>query len=189
MASADREPRPIESHSRLIALFEKEAVSDHGRVIRLRRRGAEILNKGLVTSWGNAFIRIGSGLEPALSRLRIRISNLSIVLVRFRWGATIPLVVQDQVLAHCDGIAGMEGPPTPPGTVTFVTISIPCGGGADDATDLSVLCHANNGAWHPAKPSLSAGHPSHPSFAYSVRPSGWSIVLTAGNQWASSENK
>ncbi|XLR34019.1 hypothetical protein S83_061919 [Arachis hypogaea] len=115
MASADREPRPIESHSRLIALFEKEAVSDHGRVIRLRRRGAEILNKGLVTSWGNAFIRIGSGLEPALSRLRIRISNLSIVLVRFRWGATIPLVVQDQVLAHCDGIAGMEGPPTPPG--------------------------------------------------------------------------
>ena len=62
-------------------------------------------------------------------------------------------------------------------------------GGADDATDLSVLCHANNGAWHPAKPSLSAGHPSHPSFAYSVRPSGWSIVLTAGNQWASSENK
>ena len=30
-------------------------------------------------------------------------------------GATIPFVVQDQVLAHCDGIAGMEGPPTPPG--------------------------------------------------------------------------
>lgn len=43
----------------------------------------------------------------------------------FPGGATIPLVVQDQVLAHCDGIAGMEGPPTPPGIETEAPLEAP----------------------------------------------------------------
>ncbi|KAI9071064.1 hypothetical protein K1719_046966 [Acacia pycnantha] len=40
--------------------------------------------------------------------------NIIMFLLSVLGGTTIPLLIPDQVLAYCDGIGGMEGPPTPP---------------------------------------------------------------------------